>query len=79
MRSTTPPYRRHYGKGALIFAGASGLVTTILGMALALFPARLIAWLLSYEIWSFGGILLFIGLAGIFLSATTAAVERGAN
>ncbi len=58
--------RGHYGKGALIFAGASGLLTTILGIALAFFPAQQITSLMSYEIWMFGGTLAFIGMAAFF-------------
>jgi amino acid transporter len=58
--------RGHYGKGTLIFAGVSGFITTILGIALAYFPAQQITSLLSYEIWMFGGTLLFIGLASFF-------------
>jgi glutamate:GABA antiporter len=56
----------HYGKPTLFFAGASGLVTTILGIALAFFPAQQITSILSYEVWMFGGTLLFIGLAAFF-------------
>ncbi|HKN24096.1 MAG TPA: APC family permease [Candidatus Acidoferrum sp.] len=58
--------RGHYGRGTLIFAGLSGLVTTTLGIALAFFPAQQITSLLSYEIWMVGGTLLFIGLAAFF-------------
>jgi glutamate:GABA antiporter len=58
--------RGRYGRPTLIFAGASGLVTTILGIALAYFPAQQITSLRSYEIWMFGGTLLFIGLAAFF-------------
>jgi len=58
--------RGHYGKGTLIFAGVSGFITTILGIALAYFPAQQITSLLSYEIWMIGGTLLFIGLAAFF-------------
>jgi hypothetical protein len=50
----------------LSFAGASGLVTTILGIALAFFPAQQITSIMSYEVWMFGGTLLFIGLAAFF-------------
>jgi glutamate:GABA antiporter len=56
----------HYGRSTLIFAGASGLVTTILGIALAFFPAQQITSIVSYEVWMFGGTLLFIGLAAFF-------------
>jgi amino acid transporter len=56
----------HYGRSTLIFAGASGLVTTMLGIALAFFPAQQITSILSYEVWMFGGTLLFIGLAAFF-------------
>jgi glutamate:GABA antiporter len=58
--------RGHYGKGALIFAGVCGLLTTVLGIALAFFPAQQITSLMSYEIWMFGGTLGFIGLAAFF-------------
>ena len=47
----------------LILAGISGLVTTILGIALVFFPAQQITSLWSYEIWMFGGTLFFIGTA----------------
>jgi amino acid transporter len=55
-----------YGKPMLFFAGVSGLVTTILGIALAFFPAQQITSVMSYEVWMFGGTLLFIGLAAFF-------------
>jgi amino acid transporter len=55
-----------YGRATLLFAGASGLVTTSLGIALAFFPAAQITSLLSYEVWMFGGTLLFVGLAAFF-------------
>src|SRR5438309_8709030 len=56
----------HYGKTTLLLAGFSGFTTTGLGIALAFFPAQQIKSLLSYEIWMFGGTLLFIGLAAFF-------------
>src|SRR3954452_20909959 len=55
-----------YGRTTLFFAGASGLVTTIAGIALAFFPAQQISSVLSYEVWMGGGTLLFIGLAAFF-------------
>jgi len=56
----------HYSKGTLLFAGASGLVTTVLGIALAFFPAQQIKSLMRYEFWMFGGTLVFVGLAAFF-------------
>jgi amino acid transporter len=56
----------HYAKGTLIFAGVSGLVTTVLGIALAFFPAQQIKSIARYEIWMFGGTIFFIGLAAFF-------------
>ena len=56
----------HYSKTTLILAGISGLVTTILGIALVFFPAQQITSLWRYEVWMFGGTLFFIGLA-VFL------------
>ena len=58
--------RGHYARGTLIFAGVSGLVTTILGIALAFFPAQQIKSIARYEIWMFGGTIFFIGLAAFF-------------
>jgi amino acid transporter len=56
----------HYGRSTLIFAGTSGLVTTVLGIALAFFPAQQITSIWWYEVWMFGGTLLFTGLAAFF-------------
>ena len=59
----------HYSRTTLILAGFSGLLTTILGIALVFFPAQQITSLWSYEIWNVrrhaglrrhGGILLFV-------------------
>jgi amino acid transporter len=55
-----------YTKTTLILSGASGLVTTILGISLAFFPAQQITSIRSYEVWMFGGTLFFIGLAAFF-------------
>ncbi len=55
-----------YGKTTLILAGFSGFTTTVMGIALAFFPAQQIRSLRSYEIWMFGGTLFFIGLAAFF-------------
>jgi glutamate:GABA antiporter len=52
-----------YGRSTLVFAGVSGLVTTILGIALAFFPAQQITSLFSYEVWMVGGTILFLGMA----------------
>jgi glutamate:GABA antiporter len=58
--------RGHYGRATLVFTGVSGMLTTVLGIALAFFPAQQITSLVSYEIWMFGGTLGFIGLAAFF-------------
>jgi len=55
-----------YGKRTLFAAGLSGLLTTILGIALVFFPAQQITSLISYEAWMFGGTAFFIGLAAFF-------------
>ena len=55
-----------YSKPTLLLAGASGLVTTIVGIALAFFPAAQISSIFSYEVWMVGGTLLFVGLAAFF-------------
>ena len=61
-----PFVRGRYSRTTLILAGASGLLTTILGIGLAFFPAKQITSLRSYELWMVGGTLLFIGLAAFF-------------
>jgi amino acid transporter len=58
--------KKRYGRGTLLAAGLSGLLTTILGIALAFFPAKQITSLLSYEVWMVGGTVLFIGAAAFF-------------
>jgi amino acid transporter len=64
---TQPSFTKvQYGKPTLLFAGASGLVTTTVGIALAFFPAAQITSIFSYEVWMFGGTLLFVGLAAFF-------------
>jgi glutamate:GABA antiporter len=55
-----------YSKPTLLLAGASGLLTTTVGIALAFFPAAQISSIFSYEVWMFGGTLLFVGLAAFF-------------
>jgi amino acid transporter len=63
---TEPVPRGHYGRPTLLLAGLSGLVTTILGIALVFFPARQVTSLVVYEAWMFGGTIFFVGLAAFF-------------
>src|SRR5208282_6111589 len=63
---TEPAPNGHYGRTTLFVAGASGFLTTILGIALVFFPAQQITSLWSYELWMFGGTLFFVGLAAFF-------------
>lgn len=58
--------RACYSKTTLVLAGTSGLLTTMLGIALVFFPAQQVTSLLSYEVWMFGGTLFFVGLAAFF-------------
>ncbi|HEU0367598.1 MAG TPA: APC family permease [Candidatus Acidoferrum sp.] len=55
-----------YSKSTLLLAGASGLLTTSLGIGLAFFPAQQISSLVSYETWMVGGTIFFIGAAAFF-------------
>ena len=55
-----------YGRGTLFLSGASGFVTTILGIGLVFFPAQQIKSLWSYELWMCGGTVFFVGLAAFF-------------
>jgi glutamate:GABA antiporter len=71
-----------YGQGTLLFAGASGLITTVLGIALAFFPSKQITSLWQYEAKMFGFTLFFIGLAVFFFfvyGRTKAPRTAGAN
>src|SRR4030095_1881159 len=55
-----------YSKPTLLFSGASGLLTTTLGIGLAFFPAQQISSIASYETWMVGGTIFFIGAAAFF-------------
>ena len=55
-----------YSKGVLMASGASGLITTILAIIVAFFPAQQITSVIWYEVWMIGGTVLFIGLAAFF-------------
>ena len=55
-----------YGKGTLLFAGIAGLVTTILAIIVAYFPAKQINSVWKYEFTMFGITLGFIALAVFF-------------
>jgi amino acid transporter len=55
-----------YRRFTLFLAGLSGLLTTILGIALVFFPAQQITSLWQYESWMFGGTAFFVGLAAFF-------------
>ena len=55
-----------YGRTTMLLAGLSGLLMTILGIALVFFPAQQITSLWSYELWMFGGTIFFVGLAAFF-------------
>jgi amino acid transporter len=52
-----------YSRPVLFLSGASGLITTMLGIILAFFPAQQVTSLRSYEEWMFGGTAFFVGLA----------------
>ncbi|HKU25568.1 MAG TPA: APC family permease, partial [Candidatus Sulfotelmatobacter sp.] len=58
--------RGQYGRATMLLAGSSGLLTTVLGIALVFFPAQQITSLWQYELWMVGGTLFFVGLAAFF-------------
>ncbi|MGA2414409.1 MAG: APC family permease [Candidatus Sulfotelmatobacter sp.] len=64
VRESTP--QGQYGRMTMLLAGTSGLLTTVLGIALVFFPAQQISSILWYEVWMIGGTLFFIGLAAFF-------------
>ncbi len=55
-----------YSRGTLMFAGVAGLVTTILAIIVAFFPAKQITSLWKYEVSMFGITLGFIAMAVFF-------------
>jgi amino acid transporter len=55
-----------YGRLTMFLAGLSGLLTTILGIVMAFFPAQQITSIWQYELWMVGGTLFFVGLAAFF-------------
>ena len=55
-----------YGRGMLVFAGSTGLLTTTLGIVLAFFPSKQITSVWKYEFKMFGFTLFFLGLAAFF-------------
>src|SRR6202050_4907581 len=55
-----------YSRTTMFLAGASGLVTTTLGIALVFFPAAQIRSLFWYEVWMVGMTLLAVVLAAFF-------------
>jgi len=56
----------HYSNTVLLIAGASGLLTTILAIIVAFFPAQQIKSVWLYELKMLAGTLFFIGLAWFF-------------
>jgi glutamate:GABA antiporter len=58
--------RGRYSKPVLVLAGLSGMITTVLAIIVAFFPASQITSLFLYELWMFGGTALFVGLAAFF-------------
>jgi len=65
--SADPAFTKvRYSRTTLVFAGASGLITTSMAIAVAFFPAVQITSVFLYEVWMFGGTLLFVGLAAFF-------------
>jgi amino acid transporter len=58
--------KQQYSRATLLAAGISGLVTTVIAMLVAFFPAQQISSVFRYEVWMIGGTLLFIGLAAFF-------------
>jgi len=55
-----------YRRGTLLFAGSAGFVTTVLGIALAFFPAKQITSVWKYEVTMIGITLAFLLLAVFF-------------
>ena len=63
---TESPSKGRYGKTTLAVAGASGLLTTILGIVLAFFPSKQISSIWWYEAKMFGITFVFLAMAAFF-------------
>ena len=55
-----------YSRSTLILAGSSGLITTVIAIVVAFFPASQIKSVMKYELSMFGLTLFFIALAAFF-------------
>jgi amino acid transporter len=55
-----------YSRGTLLVSGSSGLITTVIAIIVAFFPASQITSVLKYELTMFGLTLFFIALATFF-------------
>jgi len=66
QKPASVPIRSRYNRGVLALAGASGLVTTIVAIVVAFFPASQITSVLKYELSMFGLTLFFVALAAFF-------------
>jgi hypothetical protein len=66
QKPASVPIRSRYNRGVLALAGASGLVTTIVAIVVAFFPASQIKSVLKYELSMFGLTLFFVALAAFF-------------
>ena len=60
------PCEGRYNRAVLVLAGSSGLITTIVAIVVAFFPASQIRSILKYELSMFGLTLFFIALAAFF-------------
>jgi len=62
----TESVTRRYSKGVLMAAGVSGLLTTVVAIVVAFFPANHVTSVWRYELTMFGLTLFFVGLAAFF-------------
>lgn len=60
------PRSSRYGKGTLGLAGGSGLLTTVIAIVVAFFPANHVTSVWRYEVTMFGLTLFFVALAAFF-------------
>ena len=58
----------HYSRRTLLFAGASGLLTTVLGIIVAFVPSKQITSVWTFELKMAASMVFFIGLAAFFFA-----------
>jgi amino acid transporter len=66
VNAVLAPVKAKYSRGVLALAGSSGLITTVVAIVVAFFPASQIKSVVKYELSMFGLTFFFVALAAFF-------------